>query len=50
MLGGIGTHIFFTRHHYGEGPFECDESGRVARLIITEASREFVFTSYRSVA
>jgi len=33
---------FFTRHHYGEGRFERDASGRVARLIITEGTREFV--------
>ena len=33
---------FFTRHHDGRGRFERDETGRVARLVIREGSREFI--------
>jgi RNA polymerase sigma factor (sigma-70 family) len=33
---------FFTRHHYGEGRFERDSSGRVARLVFTDGDRQFV--------
>ena len=33
---------FFTRHHYAEGRFECDDSGRVARLVIKEGAHELV--------
>jgi RNA polymerase sigma factor (sigma-70 family) len=33
---------FFTRHHYAEGRFECDDSGRVARVVITEGGHEIV--------
>jgi RNA polymerase sigma factor (sigma-70 family) len=35
---------FFTRHHYSEGRFERDASGRVARLVITQGTRELVAT------
>lgn len=33
---------FFTRHHYGRGRFERDETGRVARMVCIEGPREFV--------
>jgi RNA polymerase sigma factor (sigma-70 family) len=33
---------FFTRHHYGWGRFERDESGRVARLVYRDGPRELV--------
>jgi GNAT superfamily N-acetyltransferase len=33
---------FFTRHHDGRGRFERDETGRVARLVISEGLREFI--------
>ena len=33
---------FFTTHHYGRGRFERDHTGRVARLVYTEGSREFI--------
>jgi RNA polymerase sigma-70 factor (ECF subfamily) len=33
---------FFTRHHGGRGRFERDETGRVARLVISEGPREFI--------
>ena len=33
---------FFTRHHHGHGRFERDETGRVARVVIREGSREFI--------
>jgi RNA polymerase sigma factor (sigma-70 family) len=41
---------FFTRHHYGEGRFERDASGRVARLVIREGTREFVAIRSRPMA
>jgi RNA polymerase sigma factor (sigma-70 family) len=33
---------FFTRHHDGRGRFERDATGRVARLVIREGTREFI--------
>jgi GNAT superfamily N-acetyltransferase len=33
---------FFTRHHEGRGRFERDETGRVARLVISEGPRELI--------
>ena len=33
---------FFTRHHDGRGRFLRDETGRVARLVISEGPREFI--------
>jgi hypothetical protein len=33
---------FFTRHHYGQGRFERDQTGRVARLVYREGADEFV--------
>ncbi|HET9263678.1 MAG TPA: sigma-70 family RNA polymerase sigma factor [Vicinamibacterales bacterium] len=42
VLLAVSDREFFTRHHYGEGRFERDESGRVARLAIREGAHEFV--------
>ena len=33
---------FFTRHHDGQGRFERDASGSVARLVFSDSGREFV--------
>jgi RNA polymerase sigma factor (sigma-70 family) len=33
---------FFTRHHDGQGRFERDAGGSVARLVFTDSGREFV--------
>jgi hypothetical protein len=33
---------FFTTHHYGRGRFERDHTGRVARLVYTEGSRQVI--------
>ena len=33
---------FFTRHHYGRGRFERDDTGRVARLVYIEGPHELV--------
>src|SRR6185369_908976 len=50
LLLAASDREFFTTHHYGEGRFERDESGRVARLIITEGARELVAVRSEAIA
>jgi hypothetical protein len=42
VLLAASESAFFTRHHYGHGRFERDQTGRVARMVCIEGQREFV--------